>query len=158
MVSSVQAVVFCATLLELMLKGNIQCVTLPCQDPVFANGRIIRFDVKIQDQKDEVKNGSWEWESIPANRSETYSSTSQQKITVLKKTDLPDTKWVQVYVTASNSAGTSAAASLFIPEKARGRCSWWLSYRPHSKGTPAMYHNNEVFLGYFMPFIISRAR
>lgn len=109
-----------------MLKGNIQCVALSCQDPVLSNGKIIRFDIKIQGLKDKVNNGSWEWESVPVKRSEADSSSSQRNITVLKKIQLPDKKSVKVYVVAINSVGKSAEASLVIPEKAHGRYSWRL--------------------------------
>lgn len=88
---------------------------------MFSNGRIKTFAIKIQDQKDKVKNGSWEWESIPVNRSETDSGSSQEKITVLKQIQLADNKSVKVYVTAINSVGKSPEASLVIPEKAYGR-------------------------------------
>lgn len=88
---------------------------------MFSNGRIQRFDIKIQDQKENVKNGSWGWESIPVHRSEAVSSSSQRKITVLKKIKLADNKAVKVYVTAINSVGTSPEASLVIPEKVYGR-------------------------------------
>lgn len=109
------------TLPYFMLKGNVQCVTLSCQDPVSANGRIIRFDIKIQNQKDKVKNGSLDWERIPVNRSEADSSSNQREITFLKEIHLADKKFVKVYVTASNSMGKSAPAFLAIPEKTHGR-------------------------------------
>lgn len=91
---------------------------------MFANGRITRFDIKILDLKDKVKNGSLESESIPVNRSEADSRSGRQKITALKQIHLPDDKSVQVFVAAVNSVGSSAEASLVIPEKAYGRCSW----------------------------------
>lgn len=118
---------FCATLSnvilsELMLKRNIQFVTLPCQDPVLANGRITRFDIKIQPPKDKVKNDSMEWESIPVNTSEADSS----KITTLKEIHLADKETVRVHVTAINSVGKSPEALLGIREKAHGTYSWRL--------------------------------
>ncbi|XP_070706355.1 interleukin-6 receptor subunit beta isoform X2 [Pempheris klunzingeri] len=82
------------------------------KDPVFSNGMIIRYDIKIQDPNDKVKNGSWE--SIPVNRSEADSGSSQRKIAVLK---LANNKSVKVYVTAINSVGKSPEAFLVIPEK-----------------------------------------
>ena len=120
---------FCITpgnvvLLDLMLKGNARCVTLSYQDPVRANGRIIRFDIKIAEQNDRVKNGSREWESIPVNRSDADSSSNQSKITVLKEILLPYKKYIKVYVNAVNSVGESPTASLFIPKKAQGRYPW----------------------------------
>ncbi|XP_044029087.1 interleukin-6 receptor subunit beta isoform X2 [Siniperca chuatsi] len=93
---------------------NERQVKFICKDPVFANGRIIRFDIAIQDQK--VKNGSWE--SIQVNRSEADSSSSQRKITLLKQIHLADKKSVEVHVIAFNSVGKSPNASLVIPEKA----------------------------------------
>ncbi|XP_060938935.1 interleukin-6 receptor subunit beta [Limanda limanda] len=81
-----------------------------CKDPVLSNGRILRFDMKVQGQKDKVKNGSWE--SFPVNRSDLSSST------FLKDVLLDDKRSLKVFVTAVNSVGRSAQASLFIPEKA----------------------------------------
>uniref|UniRef100_A0A3Q3IHZ7 Fibronectin type-III domain-containing protein n=1 Tax=Monopterus albus TaxID=43700 RepID=A0A3Q3IHZ7_MONAL len=91
-------------------------VQLICKDPEFANGRIINFNIKIQENK--VKNGSWVWERILVNRSEADSSSEQRKITPLKEIHLADKDSVKVYLTASNSVGTSVEASLFIPDKA----------------------------------------
>ncbi|XP_040013305.1 interleukin-6 receptor subunit beta isoform X2 [Xiphias gladius] len=96
---------------------NERRVRFMCKDPVSANGRIIRFDIKIQNQKDKVKNGSLDWERIPVNRSEADSSSNQREITFLKEIHLADKKFVKVYVTASNSMGKSAPAFLAIPEK-----------------------------------------
>ncbi|XP_034752316.1 interleukin-6 receptor subunit beta isoform X2 [Etheostoma cragini] len=84
-----------------------------CKDPVLANGRIIKFDIKIQDPKEKVKNRSLEWDSIPRS--------SQRTITDLKQIHLADQKSVQAIVTATNSVGKSAEASLVISEKARER-------------------------------------
>ncbi|XP_038590659.1 interleukin-6 receptor subunit beta isoform X1 [Micropterus salmoides] len=94
---------------------NKRQVVFICKDPVSANGRIIRFDIKIEDQKDKVKNGSWE--SVLVNRSEDDSSSSQRKITSLKQADLADKESVKVSVIAVNSLGESPAASLIIPQK-----------------------------------------
>lgn len=110
------------------------------QDPVSANGRIIRFDIKIEDQKDKVKNGSWE--SVLVNRSEDDSSSSQRKITSLKQADLADKESVKVSVIAVNSLGESPAASLIIPQKGHGRWSWLWAAHHTPKGTPAMYNLN----------------
>lgn len=87
---------------------------------MFANGRIQRFDIKIQDKKDKFKNRSEEWERIPVNRSEADGSSSHREITFLKQIHLADEKSVKVYVTAVNSVGKSALASLLIPDKAYG--------------------------------------
>lgn len=114
-----------------MLKGKM-CVILSFQDPVFSNGRITRFEINIQDPKDKVKNGSRECESIPVNRSEADSSSSERKITVLKQIQLADEKSVKVSVTAINAVGKSAEALLIIPEKGQGRCSWGLRATGHT--------------------------
>lgn len=90
-----------------------------CQDPVFSNGKIKRFDMRIQGQKDNVNNRSQEWESFPVSMSE--ADSSQQKITFLKQINLPHNKSVKVSVTAINSVGKSPEASLGISEKANGR-------------------------------------
>ncbi|GAA6227209.1 interleukin-6 receptor subunit beta isoform X1 [Lates japonicus] len=94
---------------------NGRQVQFICKDPVFTNGRIIRYEIEIQDQKDKVKN---EWERIPVNRSEVDSSSNQRKVTVLKEIHLPDKKSIHVSIIAVNSEGKSDAASLIIPEKA----------------------------------------
>ncbi|XP_030291404.1 interleukin-6 receptor subunit beta isoform X2 [Sparus aurata] len=99
---------------------NERQVRFITKDPVFANGRIQRFHIKIQDKKDKVKSRSEEWERIPVNRSEADGSSSQREITFLKQIDLADERSVRVYVTAFNSVGESAQASLFIPDKAYG--------------------------------------
>ena len=97
---------------------NKDFLTLSCQDPVFANGKIKRFDIRIQNQKDKVKNGSWE--SVSVNRSD--SSSGQHPITVLKEIPLADKDSVRVFVTAVNSVGRSPVASLTISEKRHGTC------------------------------------
>lgn len=109
---------------ELMMKCNF--VSLPCQDPVFPNGRITRFDIEIQDQKDKIKNGSMERKSIPVNRSEEDSSSSQRMITNLEQIHLAGSNSVKVRVTAINSVGKSPEALLGIREKAHGTYSWRL--------------------------------
>ena len=65
---------------------NKDFLTLSCQDPVFANGKIKRFDIRIQNQKDKVKNGSWE--SVSVNRSDS-SSGQQQHNTHFSKVEPP---------------------------------------------------------------------
>ncbi|TDH01717.1 hypothetical protein EPR50_G00165540 [Perca flavescens] len=92
-------------------RKNERRVKFICKDPVLANGRIVSFDVKIQDPKDKVRNGSLEWKNIPRS--------SQGKITDLKQIDLADQKSVRVYINATNSVGKSDEASLFILAKAR---------------------------------------
>lgn len=86
---------------------------------MFSNGKITRFDIKIQLQKDNVKNA--ELKSIPVNRLEADSGSTQGKITVLERIQLPVNSSVKMYVTAINSVGKSPEASLFIHEKTNGR-------------------------------------
>ncbi|KAM9338384.1 interleukin-6 receptor subunit beta [Symphorus nematophorus] len=98
---------------------NKQRVQFICKDPVNANGRLLRYDITVQDPKGpKVKNGSLESESIPINRSEADSSSGQWEL--IKEIQLADKKSVKVSVTASNSVGKSPEASLGIPEKAHG--------------------------------------
>lgn len=82
-----------------------------------SNGRITGFDVKILLKNHESPN----WTSIPVNRSETDSGSSQGKITLLTQIQLPVDASVKMYVTANNSVGTSPEASLFIHEKTNGK-------------------------------------
>ncbi|XP_040915604.1 interleukin-6 receptor subunit beta [Toxotes jaculatrix] len=100
---------------------NERRVQFLSKDPVFSNGRIIRFDIRIQDKKNKAKNGSLEWESILVNRSEAADNSSNRHhpITVLKEIVLPDKKSVTVQVIAVNSEGESPTASLTVLEKAR---------------------------------------
>ncbi|XP_033981679.1 interleukin-6 receptor subunit beta-like isoform X2 [Trematomus bernacchii] len=90
---------------------NERRVQFISKDPVFANGRIITFDIKIQEQK----NDNLQWDTILVNGSE--SSDGQRVITVLKDMLLADLKAVKLYVTASNSVGKSPMASLLILAK-----------------------------------------
>ncbi|XP_072227402.1 interleukin-6 receptor subunit beta isoform X1 [Leuresthes tenuis] len=90
-------------------------VQLICKEPQLSNGRISRFDVRINNKKDEFKNGSWE--SIPVNKSKSDSSSNQRGIMKLKKIFLPDKQSVKACVTASNSVGTSPEACLVISAK-----------------------------------------
>ncbi|XP_061555120.1 interleukin-6 receptor subunit beta [Phycodurus eques] len=92
-------------------------VTLFCKNPVFSNGRITSFKVKIQTRKENIRNGNMSWESITVNWSEADSFPSR-KFTVLKRITLSDNNSARVYVTAINSVGRSPQASLGIPEKA----------------------------------------
>ncbi|XP_054468125.1 interleukin-6 receptor subunit beta [Anoplopoma fimbria] len=91
---------------------NERQVKFISKDPVFANGRIRRFNIMIQHQKDKVKNGSLEWGSFSVNKSDSGS------ITDLKQIHLADKKSVKVYVNAVNSVGISDNATLVILEKA----------------------------------------
>ncbi|KAK5900469.1 hypothetical protein CgunFtcFv8_025427 [Champsocephalus gunnari] len=92
---------------------NERRVQFISKDPVFANGRIITFDIKIQEQK----NDNLQWDTILVNGSE--SSDGQREITVLKDMLLADLRPVRLCVTANNSVGTSPMASLFISAKGR---------------------------------------
>ncbi|XP_033951974.1 interleukin-6 receptor subunit beta isoform X1 [Pseudochaenichthys georgianus] len=92
---------------------NERRVQFISKDPVFANGRIITFDIKIQEQK----NDNLQWDTILVNGSE--SSDGQRVITVLKDMLLADLRPVRLCVTANNSVGTSPMASLFISAKGR---------------------------------------
>uniref|UniRef100_UPI0037E76CDD interleukin-6 receptor subunit beta n=1 Tax=Semicossyphus pulcher TaxID=241346 RepID=UPI0037E76CDD len=103
-------------------------VQILCKEPVFSNGRITRYDVKIQDQSDHRgKNGSLQVERLSVNTSETHSRQrdrqvpSQRDITVLTQFHLPEEKSIRVFVSAVNSVGQSAEASLGIPERRRER-------------------------------------
>lgn len=82
---------------------------------MLSNERISRFNIKVQDLKDQLKNGSLEPESIPVNRSHSGS------FTVLKQIHLAKQESVKVFVTAVNSVGISAEESLAVSEKALGR-------------------------------------
>ncbi|XP_022600133.1 interleukin-6 receptor subunit beta isoform X1 [Seriola dumerili] len=122
-----------------------------CKDPVTANGRIIRFDMKIQGQRGKVMNGSLEWERIPVNKSEEDYSSTRTNITFLKEIYLADRKSIIVDVIAVNSVGKSAPASLVVPERAlerppvEGLRVWsdgrqlWLEWTPPNRSTVSEY-------------------
>ncbi|KAF3702414.1 Interleukin-6 receptor subunit beta [Channa argus] len=125
---------------------NGRRVQVICKDPVFPNGRILKFNINIQ--SDNLSNESWE--SIPVNRSEVDSSTNQRKINALKEITLDDRNYVKIRVTASNSLGTSPEALLFIPEKnalapVEKLKVWphegqlWLEWKPPSKTAVTEY-------------------
>ncbi|XP_071323141.1 interleukin-6 receptor subunit beta isoform X2 [Trachinotus anak] len=118
-------------------------VQVVCKDPLFANGKIIRFDLKIQDQKGKVTNGSLEWERVLVNRSEEDYRSTQRKITILKEIHLADRKSVRVDVIAINSVGGSAPASLVIPEKAHEL--------PSVKGLRVWPHGGQLWLEWSPP-------
>ncbi|KAM7393420.1 hypothetical protein PAMA_008190 [Pampus argenteus] len=127
---------------------NQQQVQFVCKDPVFANGRITSFDMKIQAQKDKVTNES---KSIPVNRSEADSSSSQRKITVLEQIHLTDRETVKVHVTAINSVGKSPEASLGLRQKTHAFApveelkvvsregQLWLEWKPPSNAHVSEY-------------------
>lgn len=130
---------------------NERRVQFICKDPVFPNGRITRFDIEIQDQKDKIKNGSMERKSIPVNRSEEDSSSSQRMITNLEQIHLAGSNSVKVRVTAINSVGKSPEALLGIREKAHELAPveelkvWahggqlWLEWKPPNKTAVSEY-------------------
>lgn len=93
-------------------------VTVSCQDPKFSNGRIKRFELKIEFVKASLRNGSAEWERIPVNKSAPDGGPGHN---ILKKLLLPDNKSINVSVIAINSVGASPMASLIIPDKMSGR-------------------------------------
>lgn len=97
-------------------------MTLSFQDPKFPNGRITSFQIKIHNKKDDVRNGSGEWEHIPVNRTGADYLSSQSTITSLKKISQAEKKPVKVSVIALNSVGKSSEAVLGIPAELRGRC------------------------------------
>ncbi|XP_028273714.1 interleukin-6 receptor subunit beta isoform X2 [Parambassis ranga] len=83
------------------------------KDPVFSNGKIKSFEIRIESHR------SKEWGSIPVNRSDADSSTGNREITFLKKMQIADDRSVKVYVNATNSVGKSPEGLLFIPAKAQ---------------------------------------
>lgn len=90
------------------------------QDPLSTNGKILRFDVSIQEHKDKAMIPGSKLElSVPVNRSD--DSTTRRPVTALKEILLKDKTAVRVLVFAINSVGKSPRASLIIPEKERGR-------------------------------------
>ncbi|KAF3848725.1 hypothetical protein F7725_015222 [Dissostichus mawsoni] len=129
---------------------NERRVLFISKDPVFANGRIITFDIKIQEQK----NDSLQWDRILVNGSE--SSDGQRVITVLKDMLLADLRPVRLYITATNSVGKSPMASLLISAKGqvppvKGLKVWsaegklWLKWTPPTvQMCPSMLWSGSV--------------
>ncbi|XP_047425009.1 interleukin-6 receptor subunit beta isoform X2 [Mugil cephalus] len=98
---------------------NERQVEIICKDPKYPNGRITSFNMRIYNNK-EAKNGSGKWESIPVNRTEAETLSSQGSFT-LKKISLPDKKWsFKVSVVAVNSVGQSSEGVLGIDAQPRG--------------------------------------
>ncbi|XP_054612522.1 interleukin-6 receptor subunit beta [Dunckerocampus dactyliophorus] len=95
---------------------NERKVKFICKEPVFSNGKITSFNIKIQTQKENVQNGSAAWERVPVNSS-VADFFPRQTFTVLKEISLLDKRPVRVHVTAVNSVGMSPQASLGIPGK-----------------------------------------
>ncbi|CAN9504688.1 unnamed protein product [Ophioblennius macclurei] len=81
--------------------ANGRQVEIVSKDPQPANGRIIGFNIRIQDQK--AKSG--EWHRVPANSSE---------MSHLKRIPLPESRSAMAHVVAVNSAGTSPEAVIGI--------------------------------------------
>lgn len=102
-------------------RPNHCCVRvcdLSWQDPALSNGRITGFKLKIE-SKENLRNGSEEWELIPVNNSVFGGSSGRR--TLLKRVLLPDSESMKVSVVAINSVGESPVASLIIPDKMLGR-------------------------------------
>lgn len=89
---------------------------------MFSNGRIKRFDVRIEELadrgQDNVKDASVTSESVFVNRSHGDSGATYRNITELKAIQLADNKAVKVFVTAVNAVGRSPEAKLAISTKA----------------------------------------
>lgn len=98
-------------------------MTVSCQDPKFSNGRIRRFELKVEFLMESLRNGSTEWERIPVNKSAPDGGPGHN---VLKQLLLPGNKSLNVSVMAINSVGASPVASLIIPGKMYGR---WLTIK-----------------------------
>ncbi|XP_029025634.1 interleukin-6 receptor subunit beta [Betta splendens] len=90
-------------------------VWLVSKDPVSANGKIIKYTYNITIHGYPSKNESSE--SIAVNSSETDGSSNQRKIAARTGVRLGYDQSVRVDVTASNSVGTSPAASLTVPPR-----------------------------------------
>ncbi|XP_029940484.1 interleukin-6 receptor subunit beta [Salarias fasciatus] len=88
-------------------------VEIVCKDPRPANGRITRFNVRIQDERAQSGSEGGEWESVAVNGSE----GDRPEAVVLKTISLPENKFVKVHATADNSVGTSLKALMGIPKK-----------------------------------------
>lgn len=92
------------------------------KDPVFSNGRITRFDLRIQElrdrRKDNTRNASVAAESVQVSRSHGDNGATYGNITQLKEIQLSDNKAVKVFVTAVNAVGRSPEAELAIATKA----------------------------------------
>uniref|UniRef100_A0A3P9P8G8 Interleukin 6 signal transducer n=1 Tax=Poecilia reticulata TaxID=8081 RepID=A0A3P9P8G8_POERE len=81
-------------------------VQIICKDPKHANGRITSFALILYN-----KNGPLEQEIIPADQNQT---SSESRVTLLKKISLADKQFVRVCVNANNSKGTSPEACLIL--------------------------------------------
>lgn len=95
-----------------------------CQDPVPPNGRIKRFDLRIQEvgdrRRDNVKNASAASESVYVNRSrgDDDDGATRREVTAIKEMQLADSRAVKVFVAAVNAVGRSPEAELAVSTKA----------------------------------------
>ncbi|XP_068191242.1 interleukin-6 receptor subunit beta [Antennarius striatus] len=100
---------------------NERYVLIVSKEPVRRNGKIKSFNIKVQSQKDKVKIGGWEWESVDVSGSEADRNTGQRRIYSLKEMHLSNDESAEVFVTAVNSVGTSPKASIIIPKRSHER-------------------------------------
>ncbi|KAJ0047495.1 hypothetical protein NL108_000805, partial [Boleophthalmus pectinirostris] len=96
-----------------------QHVLLLSKEPEFANGKIIKYQINIQDSKLQTPNKNV-WETIPVTNPNAVSSTKH--ITELKQIHLNEKITLVVRVTAVNVKGKSPVATIVIPEKENGLC------------------------------------
>ncbi|XP_078811759.1 interleukin-6 receptor subunit beta isoform X3 [Oryzias latipes] len=101
-------------------------VQIICKDPEFPNGRITRFDVKVEKQRDRAWNQSGGWKSVLVNRSE--AEEGETSLTLLEQISLSNLESVKVSVVAVNSLGRSPEASLILPVKLPGRLDPFVCY------------------------------
>ncbi|KAM8871474.1 interleukin-6 receptor subunit beta isoform 2-T3 [Synchiropus picturatus] len=91
-----------------------QQVQIICKDPVAANGRITNFNLRLTSLEEKLKNTSLNWEHFPVNGGEADLIDHKRKITHLKTLYVADKKIVKVELTANNSVGGSAVATLVV--------------------------------------------
>ncbi|KAM9821019.1 interleukin-6 receptor subunit beta [Neosynchiropus ocellatus] len=85
-----------------------------CKDPVVANGRITSFNLRVTSLEEKLKNTSLNWEHFPVNGAKAEFFLQRRKVTRLKTLSMADKKSVKVELTATNSVGESAVASLVV--------------------------------------------
>lgn len=119
-----------------------------CQDPVPPNGRIKRFDLRIQElgdrRRDNVKNASAASESVYVNRSRGDDGAARREITAIKEMELADSKAVKVFVAAVNAVGRSPEAELAVSTKAYRE---WLCECAVRRRRVAVFHGCECAIG-----------
>ncbi|XP_061571783.1 interleukin-6 receptor subunit beta-like [Cololabis saira] len=129
-------------------KTNERQVQILCKDPEFSNGKILRFDFKVQNQADRSGNGT-DWESFPVNGSgdDDGSGDDPRNSVLLKTLVLSDKQSIKVRVIAVNSVGASPEAFLVLTAKSNdpspvqnlqvhhqdGRL--WLDFKPRNNNT-----------------------